>query len=93
MLLPAIRKIPFLLVKYLLNDQTIKAEDLKNSIRDFVIEAKAARDEVDKNKLTFSLKVDKEVQMRYVNIIKEELRTNNALKINYATSKKVEKNN
>jgi hypothetical protein len=43
--------------------------------------------------LTFSLKVDKEVQMRYVNIIKEELRTNNALKINYATSKKVEKNN
>jgi biopolymer transport protein ExbD len=73
-----------------LNDQTIKAEDLKNSIRDFVIEAKAARDEVDKNKLTFSLKVDKEVQMRYVNIIKEELRTNNALKINYAASKKVD---
>lgn len=73
-----------------LNDQTIKPEDLKTSIRDFIIEAKAARDEVDKNKLTFSLKVDKEVQMRYVNVIKEELRANNALKINYAASKKVE---
>ncbi|HPE40056.1 MAG TPA: biopolymer transporter ExbD [Bacteroidales bacterium] len=74
-----------------LSDQTIKQEDLKNSIREFIIEAKAGRDEVDKNKLTFSLKVDKEVQMRYVNVIKDELRANNALKINYATSKKVEK--
>jgi biopolymer transport protein ExbD len=72
-----------------LDDQTIKPEDLKNSVRDFIIKRKAPLDENDKNKLTFSLKVDKNVQMRYVNIIKEELRENSALKINYATKRKV----
>ena len=74
-----------------LNDQTIKAEDLAADVRDFIGTEKESRSEEDKNKLTFSLKVDKDVQMRYVNTIKNELRQNNALKINYAASKKVEK--
>ena len=73
-----------------LNDQTIKPEDLTRDVRDFIGNEKEARSEEDKNKLTFSLKVDQDVQMRYVNIIKNELRQNNALKINYATKKKSE---
>ncbi|MDR1757978.1 MAG: biopolymer transporter ExbD [Bacteroidales bacterium] len=73
-----------------LNDQTVKQEDLVNDVRDFIGTEKEARSEEDKNKLTFSLKVDKGVQMRYVNTIKQELRKNNALKINYATGKKSE---
>ncbi len=76
-----------------LNDQTIKAEELAADVRDFIGTEKESRSEEDKNKLTFSLKVDKDVQMRYVNTIKNELRQNNALKINYATGKKSEMNN
>lgn len=71
-------------------DQTIKQEELVEKVKEFVGYAKESRSEEDKNRLTFSLKVDKDVQMRYVNVIKTELRNNNALKINYATAKKVE---
>jgi len=71
-----------------LNDQTIKQEHLTSDVRDFVGTEKESRSAEDAAKLTFSLKVDQSVQMRYVNIIKEELRNNNALKINYATGKK-----
>ena len=73
-----------------LNDQTIKAEDLVGDVRDFIGTEKESRDAQDRDRLTFSLKVDKDVQMRYVNTIKQELRKNNALKINYAAGKKVE---
>ena len=75
-----------------LNDQTIKQEDLVRDVRDFIGTEKESRSEVDKQKLTFSLKVDKDVQMRCVNTIKAELRKSNALKINYATGKKSEIN-
>ena len=75
-----------------LNDQTIKQEDLVRDVRDFIGTEKESRSEADKQKLTFSLKVDKAVQMIYVNTIKAELRKNNALKINYATGKKSEIN-
>ena len=71
-----------------LNDQTIKAEDLVTDVRDFIGTEKESRDAQDRNKLTFSLKVDKGVQMRYVNTIKNELRKNNALKINYTAAKR-----
>lgn len=76
-----------------LNDQTVKQETLVEDVRDFIGVEKESRDEADRGKLTFSLKVDKDIQMRYVNTIKEELRNNNALKINYATGKKVEMQN
>ena len=75
-----------------LNDQTIKAEELVADVRDFIGTEKESRDLQDREKLTFSLKVDKEVQMRYVNTIKQELRKNNALKINYAAGKRAENN-
>ena len=71
-----------------LNDQTIKQEDLETQVQDFIARAKESRSEEDKNRLTFSLKLDQNVEMRYVNVIKTELRKNNALKINYATRKK-----
>jgi biopolymer transport protein ExbD len=71
-----------------LNDQTIKQENFTKDVRDFIAAEKESRNEEDKQKLTFSIKADRDVQMRYINLIKEELRTNNALKINYATGKK-----
>ena len=72
-----------------LNDQTIKSEDLVRDVREFIGTEKESRDAQDRDRLTFSLKVDQDVQMRYVNTIKQELRKNNALKINYAAGKKV----
>jgi len=73
-----------------LNDQTVKQENLVSSVGEFIANEKKSRTDEDASKLTFSLKVDQDVQMRYVNIIKNELRQNNALKINYATKKKSE---
>jgi biopolymer transport protein ExbD len=71
-----------------LNDQTVKQENLVKDVRDFIAVEKESRNEEDKNKLTFSIKADKDIQMRYINLIKIELRANNALKINYSTIKK-----
>jgi biopolymer transport protein ExbD len=71
-----------------LNDQTVKQENLVKDVRDFIAVEKESRSDEDKNKLTFSIKADKDIQMRYINLIKAELRANNALKINYATTKK-----
>jgi biopolymer transport protein ExbD len=73
-----------------LNDQTVKQENLAKDVRDFIAAEKESRNEEDKQKLTFSIKADKDIQMRYINLIKAELRTNNALKINYATGKKAD---
>jgi len=71
-----------------LNDQTIKAEELVTEVQNFIGTEKESRDADERDRLTFSLKVDKSVQMRYVNTIKQELRKNNALKINYAANKR-----
>jgi len=71
-----------------LNDHTVKQENLAKDVRDFVAGEKESRNEEDKQKITFSIKADKDIQMRYINMIKAELRANNALKINYATGKK-----
>jgi biopolymer transport protein ExbD len=73
-----------------LNDQTIKYENFSKDVSDFIATEKESRNEEDKQKLTFSIKADKDVQMRYINQIKTELRKNSALKINYATGKKSE---
>jgi len=73
-----------------LNDQTVKQENFAKEIRDFVAMEKESRNDEDKQKLTFSIKADKNIQMRHINSIKAELRKNNALKINYATGKKNE---
>jgi biopolymer transport protein ExbD len=76
-----------------LNDQTVKHENFAKDVRDFIATEKESRNEEEKQKLTFSIKADKDIQMRYINQIKAELRKNNALKINYATGKKSEMKN
>jgi biopolymer transport protein ExbD len=63
--------------------------DFASDIKSFI---KAERDDriqkqEDPNIITYSLKIDGDVQMMYVTTLKEELRNNNALKINYATKK------
>jgi biopolymer transport protein ExbD len=73
-----------------LNDQTVKQENFSTDVRDFIATEKESRNEADKNKITFSIKADKDIQMRYINQIKTELRRNNALHINYATGKRAE---
>jgi len=71
-----------------LNDQTVKQENLVRDVRDFIAVEKESRSDEDRQKLTFSIKADQDIQMRYINLIKAELRANNALKINYATVKR-----
>ncbi|MBO7464719.1 MAG: biopolymer transporter ExbD [Bacteroidales bacterium] len=66
-----------------LNDQFSEVGD----IYQFVEEEKMKRDEQDRNKLTWSLKVDKKVKMGIVTDVKQELRIANAFKVNYSSTK------
>jgi biopolymer transport protein ExbD len=66
-----------------LNDSYASVGD----IAEFIEKERDARDEAERNKLTTSLKVDKETKMGLVTDIKQELRKQNALKINYSTKK------
>ena len=74
-----------------LNDKfaSTRAEVMRRDVSDFIKGEResCANKGKDPNTITYSLKIDSEVQMRYVNILKQELRENNALKINYATKK------
>lgn len=56
-------------------------------LAEFIEKERDARDEAERNKLTTSLKVDKDTKMGLVTDIKQELRKQNALKINYSTKK------
>ncbi len=71
-----------------LNDQISEVSDIK----EFIEKEKAARDEIDRQLLTTSLKVDKEAKMGIVTDIKQELRQVSAFKINYSTAKGIKKN-
>lgn len=62
-------------------------------IPEFIYKERNDRNEADRPLLTTSLKVDKEVKMGIVTDVKQELRKVGAFKINYSTSKKVEKSN
>jgi len=53
----------------------------------FVEMEKDARDEAERNKITWSLKVDSKTKMGIVTEVKQELRKVNALKLNYSTKK------
>lgn len=55
----------------------------KDDIGQFVENEKSGVIEKNRNKLTFSLKIDKETKMGIVSDVKQELRKANALKINY----------
>lgn len=65
-----------------LNDQYARMEE----IDPWVKQGNDRRDEQLRPKITRSLKVDKETNMKIVTDVKQELRKSNALKINYSTT-------
>jgi biopolymer transport protein ExbD len=66
-----------------LNDSFRTVDD----IAEFIYAEREARDEADRQLLTTSLKVDKDVKMGVVTDVKQELRKVGAFKINYSTRK------
>ncbi len=58
-----------------------------NDIPEFVTKERQARNEAERNMMTFALKVDENTKMGIVTDVKQELRKANALKINYSTRK------
>jgi len=72
-----------------LNDQFAEAGD----VVEFVEKEKLQRNEVDRNMITWSLKVDETVKMGIVTDVKQQLRLASAFKVNYSTRKQVKRNN
>lgn len=66
-----------------LNDQFEEVD----GIGQFVEEEKMQREEMYRNKITWSLKVDKKVKMGIVTDVKQELRRANAFKVNYSSTR------
>lgn len=66
-----------------LNDQFAVVDD----IQEFVANDRQKRPESDRQKVTFSLKVDSDTRMGIVTDIKQELRKAGAFKINYSSRK------
>lgn len=64
-----------------LNDAFAEPEQ----IRDFIAGKREQIKEVDRNKMTVSLKIDGKTEMGIVTDVKQELRRASALKINYST--------
>jgi biopolymer transport protein ExbD len=58
-----------------------------DEIAKFVLEEKEKLDEAEREKITMSLKVDKNAKMGVVIDVKQKLRDANALKVNYAATK------
>jgi len=56
-----------------------------DQIRDFIAGKREQIDEVDRNRMTVSLKIDGKTEMGIVTDVKQELRKASALKINYST--------
>ncbi len=65
-----------------LNDSFAEPED----IRDYIAAKREDLKEIDRPKMTVSLKIDKKVEMGIVTDVKQELRKASALKINYSTN-------
>uniref|UniRef100_UPI00404AD53D ExbD/TolR family protein n=1 Tax=Flavobacterium sp. TaxID=239 RepID=UPI00404AD53D len=65
-----------------LNDRLSEVSDIKA----FIFAERASRPPELEDKLTTALKVDRDVKMGIVTEIKQELRKENALKINYTTN-------
>ena len=64
-----------------LNDVLAKPEDIPQ----FIFEEKAKLNEAEQDKMTVSLKIDKEAKMGIVSDVRQQLREANALKVNYAS--------
>lgn len=65
-----------------LNDVLASPEE----ITQFIFEEKAKLSEADREKITVSLKIDKEAKMGIVSDVRQQLREANALKVNYAST-------
>jgi biopolymer transport protein ExbD len=63
------------------NDVIISPEEIPN----FVYEEKSKLDEVERDKITMSLKMDRESKMGVLIDVQEQLREANALKVNYSS--------
>lgn len=61
-------------------------------IQSYILEKRAERSEAEQGLVTVSLKVDEETKMGIVTEVKQELRQVQALKINYSTREKLDKN-
>lgn len=57
-----------------------------DQIRDFIAARRETIDEVKRERMTVSLKIDKDTEMGIVTDVKQELRKASALKINYSTN-------
>ncbi len=64
-----------------LNDALAVADD----IPEFIVEQRATLDEAEQDKMTISLKVDREAKMGIVSDVRQQLREANALKLNYSS--------
>lgn len=63
-----------------------------DEIQGYILEKRAARSEAEQGLVTVSLKVDEETKMGVVTEVKQALRKVQALKINYSTREKLDKN-
>jgi biopolymer transport protein ExbD len=70
------------------NDVLISPEQ----IIQYVEAERSGMNEADQNKLTMSLKVDKEAKMGLITDVQEELKKANALKVMYSTPQAMERN-
>ena len=66
-----------------LNDRFSELTDISS----FVESEREARDEVDRLKITWALKADRDTKMGIITDLKQEMRKNSALKLNYSTLK------
>lgn len=71
-----------------LNDKLINEEGVPaEPVKDFVLFEREKIDEVDRNKMTISLRIDENINMGKVTDLKQALRYANALKINYSAKR------
>ena len=71
-----------------LNDKLINEEGVPTEpVKDFVLFEREKIDEVDRNKMTISLRIDQNINMGKVSDVKQALRYANALKINYSAKR------
>jgi biopolymer transport protein ExbD len=71
-----------------LNDKLINRDGVPaEAVQDFILTEREQLAESEKNKMTVSLKIDRETPMGIVSDVKQALRSANALKINYSSSK------
>ncbi|MGB0523501.1 MAG: ExbD/TolR family protein [Flammeovirgaceae bacterium] len=64
-----------------LNDVLVTTDDIPQ----FIFEEKGKLSEGERDKLTISLKIDREAKMGIVSDVRQQLREANALKVNYAS--------